>query len=75
MLKEAIKEEEEVLNESTAEAELKDLKRHANVEEVIRIEQNAVDSTLEPIEEDPGQGDADDQDLYERGRWKIWKFF
>ena len=68
---EAIKEEateEEVLNKSSAEAELKELKRHANVETVIRIEQNAVDSKLEPIEADPGQANSDDQELYERGR-------
>ena len=67
---EAIKEEatEEVLNQSSAEAELKELKRHANVETVIRIEQNAVDSKLEPIEADPGQANSDDQELYERGR-------
>jgi len=67
-IKEEATEEEEVLNESSAEAELKELKRHANVETVIRIEQNAVDSKLEPIEADPGQANSDDQELYERGR-------
>lgn len=60
--------EVEVLNETTAEAELKTLKRHENLESEIRLEKSEVDSSLEPLEEDPGQAEAEDQDLYEKGR-------
>jgi len=60
--------QEEILNESTAEAELKKLKRHGNEEEVIRIEKNDGDNPELVLEEDHGQADADDKDLYERGR-------
>jgi len=60
--------EVEVLNETTAEAELKTLKRHENSESEIRLEQSGADSSLEPLEEDLGQAEAEDQDLYEKGR-------
>ena len=54
--------EEEILNESTAEAELKDLKRHGNEEELIRIEKTDGDNPELILEEDHGQGDADDKE-------------
>ena len=60
--------EVEVLNETTAEAELKTLKRHENLESEIRLEKSGTDSSLEPLEEDLGQAEAEDQDLYEKGR-------
>ena len=53
----------ELLNETEVETDLKSRKRHA--EDEIEIEANIVgESTLQTIEEDPGQASEEDKDLY-----------
>ena len=58
------------LNQSNVEAELRQLKRHGAEESEIRITATKEAENAEGVilEEDHGQADEDDKDLYERGR-------